>query len=689
MADNDEILAATPHAESAAFDAFPVGEQPLPGFEPLRVLDGPPTAVACWNRRYQLGATGLLEAVTSGGRQVLAAPVRLSGQIEGRALELTPQGQRLVEISARRVASESEARCGDVRWQARTRIDYDGLVRFAIDLTARQPMSLRDLCLEIPLRADSVRYLDYVGDFPHFNCGTRMLPATDGRLWESDQARHGDHGAQSARLVNTFVPYVWLGDSRGGLCFVAESDIGWQDAPGRSIIEIERAGDTVILRVHLVMGEARRQSFTVHVGLQATPVKPLPSGWRGWRFSNPGALTDDESASARATRKTVFAGMGLVGDVAYQHTRHPFLPDKLRAEVERAHDAGFEYVTYLCVDLLSDARPGLTETALLDMVKVPRLSRPWLHSEDPSDQHHKVCNWSPTSLGMILETVDDLVGTHDVDGIYLDNAFLISGCLRAGCSYQRPDGQRQPEFAFDRARAFYEKLANIFMRHGKPPFIWIHASRTFAIPMFSFATCLMDGELLMVDGFRKDHLDMADEAMGAVRLSGHALGLPALCYSDLKYENGYLKRHPDPQLSKAGFVERYGNAHIAVCLLYDSLFAGIRDREYTRRVTAVRDDFGIAADDVTFVPFWAADAVRAVDDRVKVSCYVRPDSVLLAAANLADDDIDATLDLGSAILGRCGPEGTLRDPLEDAQIPVRGGRATVRVPAHSFRLLLA
>ena len=679
------------HPPSPAFDSFPIVDELLPGFEPIAVDRGETIGVSLWNRTYRINPQGLVEQIDNGERSLLAGPVAITGRIAGDPLALVPSAQDITAESPKKVDIASVLAHGDVGVEVRTSIEYDGAVRTIVDFAAADPVVFQDIAIQIPLVRASCQYLHHVGDFQRGNCGALALPAGDGMVWESAQARQfvtDERDLQFTRLVNTFLPFVWVGDYGGGLCYFAESDEGWRDLDGRSVIELKGAGDRLDLIVHVVMGKATRPRLRIDFGLQATPVKPLPRGWRGWNFSHVGFAGREGLIPDNAGKVVVFAGEGVSMDTQYRNSRHVFHPDRLAEAVAHAHASGYQYAPYTCIDLLSEARPGLSREEVQGMAKEPPSSRQWTHGGG-DHTYHNVCNWSPQNLAMVLEMVEELVSEHDVDGIYLDNVFLVGGCLRPGCSYVKEDGRRQPVFKLHMYREFMQKLASIFIRHGKEPLVWTHTSRTAVMPVFSFGTCMMDGEILVVGRFRKDHVDLVTEADGVVKFSSYPLGMPMLWYSDLKYDL-YQKLHPSPDMTQEEFVDRFGAAQIAVCLLHDGLFAGIRNKAYITRIEQAKYAFGLAEDDVQFHPYWEEEeAIRAEDENVRVSYYTRDTGVFLVAASFADRALETGLALPAVVQSRLGGEALLQDPITGETVAATDGRVVLRIEPHTARILLS
>jgi hypothetical protein len=87
-------------------------------------------------------------------------------------------------------------------------------------------------------------------------------------------------------IINSYVPYIWLGAEERGLCVFGENDRGWTTAAGVPCQELVRQNDVLELRLNLiakpiVLDAPRR----ILIGMQSTPTKPMPKGWRMWSES--------------------------------------------------------------------------------------------------------------------------------------------------------------------------------------------------------------------------------------------------------------------------------------------------------------------------------------------------------------------------------------------------------------------
>ena len=86
--------------------------------------------------------------------------------------------------------------------------------------------------------------------------------------------------------VTDFKLIFWIGDHQRGIAWFTESDQYWWPFRQQGAIRIVRHPDRVELRIGMITapGSPLPTAATLSFGLMATPIKPLPEGWRNWRF---------------------------------------------------------------------------------------------------------------------------------------------------------------------------------------------------------------------------------------------------------------------------------------------------------------------------------------------------------------------------------------------------------------------
>jgi len=139
-------------------------------------------------------------------------------------------------------------------------------------------------------------------------------------------------------------------------------------------------------------------------------------------------------------------------------------------------------------------------------------------------------------------------------------------------------------------------------------------------------------------------------------------------------------------------------AYFAAVMLHDALPTGNHDG-HADNLIAIRREFGIGADDVTFLPYWDKTGLEAADNDIKLAGWQRPGKLLLLVANFGEQQtVQVTLDLDK--LGWKGATLAVSDPEQGTKMPgldvahdapaplLDGTKLTVPVERHNYRLLV-
>ena len=242
-----------------------ISDEVLPPWTPLET-DG--TAVLPWGRRYEFGALPFPGAVTTGGRSVLAGPIRLV--LNGKAIEWAGEAPRFAERAPHVVKLRTEAKGGRLTCEGEVVVEYDGMIRADFSLAPEGEVAVESLALEIPFRAEHARYLyHYPGRWGSaYNAGA--LP---------------EEGFTAG-----FRPFIWLGDEERGLCWFSESDRNFFIEKADEATQIRREGDQVVLRVNII---DRPETITAPLeytfGFEATPIRPNPQDVWDYRICHHGS----------------------------------------------------------------------------------------------------------------------------------------------------------------------------------------------------------------------------------------------------------------------------------------------------------------------------------------------------------------------------------------------------------------
>ena len=130
--------------------------------------------------------------------------------------------------------------------------EFDGMYKVEMTLTPSKPVAVKDLKVVIPLAPSVAEYLHATGEGIRTGFDYCFLPKDkNGRIWD---CRKVD---SQPMLVGSFIPYLWVGDTKGGIAWFADGDEGWDPNDKEPAIEIRRDGpDSVDLVLNLVSAPA-------------------------------------------------------------------------------------------------------------------------------------------------------------------------------------------------------------------------------------------------------------------------------------------------------------------------------------------------------------------------------------------------------------------------------------------------
>ena len=615
-----------------------------PPWTPLAV-DG--RAVSCWNRVYAFGDSPFPQDVRVEGEPILAAPIRLGGRAQGESIRWTDPTTAFEETAPDRCILKAGARSGRLRCQAKTTVEFDGMVRVDVELVPQEDTQVEKLFLDIPLRKSwaTLRYI--VRDMSDFYdpsiCGA--VPDT----W---------HGP--------FTPHVWLGNERGGLAWFAETDRAWQLQEKDHAVSTAREDDAVRLRVNIVdhtVALTAPLSFTF--GLQATPTKPVPWDWQKWRVScwyefEPNLLI--EWAHPWVVRWFAFP------EPAEREKTIHGTPDE---RIAQAREKGAAYVQYININKSSAGVPEFSY----------RKAEWWAGSGDMTcgdvaafgHDLMAVCprtNWSD----FFVRSVKRFVDSHDVDGLYVDNA-QVWPCNNPTHGCGGDDGADSTSICPIFSTRELQKRIYRYTKAKDPEFILVAHACAFYVPFLSFFDIYAGGERFMTLSRTHDANYMRALPLDVFRAEfiGRNWGNVPILLAELK------KHTEDPKHTE----NMLGLARLHGTLLWPGM-SGCNQKTMMDVWRAERE-FGIG--DATFRPYWEeTEATSCGPAGVEVSLYVRPDRTLAYIVNLTAAAVTARVTLDLDKLGLPVETVAARDARTGERLHLDQGSLTLPVSAENFRL---
>ncbi len=562
------------------------GDSPPPPWTPVRVRGD---ALEAWGRTYAFADSPFPAAITSQSRPLLRGPIRFVVRRGDRAFPLAMRGEGAFAGGSTRVRRAWTGRAGPLDAAANTTFEFDGFLRVDLTLTPRSPTRVSGLELVIPLRGETTTL------YHHANASWSKL---------SDAGAIDNVGRQKSL---PFVPYVWLGNERGGLAWVCEHNNNWRNADENRAVEIVRADKGVDLRVRLCDVEtALTRPLRFSFGFLATPVKPLPPRWRAWRQVFISALNIKGFVKTCPT-PPCFRNIGVlynnhVGAFSYL----PRNPAEMKRKVSLLHSHGWRtVVSYF----------ALTYTQI-DTPEYKMMAREW--RRDPFSQnttagrvkmpYGSVCpasSWTDFLLWVINKTMDE-TGT---DGVYLD---CSNPCFCRSAEHGCAPG-RYPIFEIRELQKRIYTL--VHAKRGANGFVYSHNSENNILTTFAFSDAVLNGEQ-----YNKKDLRTLTFAKFRAEFLPYSSGVPSFLLPTL------TKRQPNRR------EKMPGTEFLAFPLLHDVIclrsYLSRSTRERLWRIRLAMAQFGAA--DAEFLPYWSnGREIAASPAGSAVSAYLRRDGCAL------------------------------------------------------------
>jgi len=252
----------------------------VPPFTPIQING---SVVSTILRDHTVGPLGLWDQVQSLGHPLLDSPMRLELTSGGQTIDLTGASLKIASQSNTRVVTESQWTNGKLQLQTTAEWDYDGMMKWTLHLNPMVATTVDSLVLVVPLRNR---------EMPLFHAcvpGIRInyagfTPAGQNSVWNGTQTH--TYFQPGETISGNYVPYIWLGAEERGLSVFGENDRGWINAKDVPCQELVRHGEVLELRLNLVaQPTVLNASREIRLGFEATPIKPMPQGWRRWAES--------------------------------------------------------------------------------------------------------------------------------------------------------------------------------------------------------------------------------------------------------------------------------------------------------------------------------------------------------------------------------------------------------------------
>ena len=616
-----------------------ITDEVLPPWTPIKVrsqtseVRGQTDIARVVLREYEVGSSGLPVQIVSRGKELLAEPISLT--LAGERLEWS---KKLIDQKPAKASWESKADTSGLALTMTTTLEFDGMMRFDLDLEAERPLEVARAYVDIPLIRQHAALM-------HHPLGN----------WFKDPTCAGAVPSEGWQRPHTW--YVWVGNEDRGLCWFAEDQPAWGLDPKKPGIELIPEGNVVRLRFHLINAGAKLAGPRRYTwGLMATPVKPMPKGWQRWRFGSPnGPVTVGVRWSTLHTSK-------------WHSFPVPPNPEWYHAQVTKAHQEGRKFVPYTNFNMQSDTGPdweywgeewnGYAGKGLAADVLAMNV------------ENIRCCAMTPSWCDFIAHKYKHFLEEYDSDGFYLDNS-MPATCRNP--AHPSDHHNRRHIFA---ARELMKRFYTVTKQNDPANVMVCHMSSRLCIPVLSFCDAIVDGEQYgwsLKEAFDAHYIPITPPDRVRAELMGRQWGLIPL----------FLPCNRGPNRWNAALMREL----LALMLPHGVRFWLSGHRPTMLKVLDVVDGFGI--DEAKFVPYWREPNWRRLADerKILVTAYVRKRGLMIIASNLSDERQELTLRLDSPALGAAGPRWEVADPLDDLPASLRENTLSFTIGPRDMRIL--
>ena len=608
---------------------------------PVRATD---RTVEVWGRRYVFDPSPLPSSISSQNSPLLRAPIRLSIRSLGReaTLKMQPLGDRK---STDTVDTRTwHGTLGPLRCTAESRTEFDGFMLLNLTLRPANGAAVDALTLTVPLREDAASL------FHHCN-GT----------W-SALSDAGGIGPVGWTKTLPFVPYVWVGNEKRGLAWFCESNHSWRNPDEQRAIELKRTAEGVDLVVRFVDCRAPcADPMRLVFGFMATPVKPMPDGWRNWRPMFTSALNLDKFSAERWApadcRHISILWNTHVGSFSYL----PADPPQMRQKVAVLRRNGWD--TVVSYYALNQTQTNTPTYAVLE--------REW--RRDPyGEQTFRLGSYSTvcaasTWADFLLWAIDKTMDETGTDGVYLD-------CSNPRFCKSAEHGCAPGRHTLLATRDLYKRIyALVRSKRGAKGFVYAHNSENHFITSYSFTDAVVNGEQ-----YNRKDLRTLTFAKVRAEFCPEQYGVPTFLLPTLtKFQAKKREKMPGPEFLAFPLL------HDVICL---PQYLNADSRKLLLRIHRAMHDFGVA--DAEFLPYWDnADLLSCSPDGVRVSGYLRRDGkALLLIAQGLEQPTTCTVQLKGRLAGLQGKPA--RDPIGDRSLKWGADRLLLPLPGKAVQIAI-
>lgn len=669
-----------------------ISDEVIPPFTPIE-LDG--KVVKTILRDHEMSPIGLWSQVKSKGQDLLATPMELQLSSEGKRLRIKTNGLEFTTVKPNLLKGYSNWETNKFQGKTCFEYDYDGMMKVILELTPKVSVAIDCFRMVIPLKTPSIPLMHVIADGIRIT-EAKGLTEKQGVVWRSQEVNRGF-------IKAPFVPYIWIGGPERGICWFADTDKGWiLNREKDSALIIRENGVTSLVIDFINSPTQLDKPLKVVFGLQATPVKPMPSNWRQWGATEnhpfkwmwfgaeaywSGAnvalwpykndfIILDKYRQARETGKTDWKFFdNLFNNFDYHEW---YKPKHEAAKHFRTHvSSGYSKIANFKPDALT-AYTNVTG-ALMSTPEWWTFQDEWTFDayrlRDARTDERETLKLNETGTCLSKSRIDFMLWQYKklmealMDGIYWDNMYphAVRDPMN-GEAYKLPDGSVQSSVNIFAMRELVKRTAVLAHKMGKPRANMVHMTTANLIPVYSFADMTLDWEW-------KYGMDDFQERFPAEFILTESTGLQTGCIPFVLA--GMLG---DATKERKEFVRR---TYIGWTLVHE-----LKSESLDSFVYKIIYDFGYGDSDCHVFNWWESEpTVKMTGAEAKYLLLSKKNRLLLIICSSGEG--------GEVTVSFTGKmENTAKECLralnvESKQtIPITEGKFSFKLPKHDYRIFI-
>ena len=624
-----------------------------------------------WGRSYEFEDSLVPTQITSQGKEMLYAPVKLTPVFFDTEGEWADISTVIYSKSDEEAVFVSSAKCDNVIADTAVTVECDGFVKIDVKVMSEWQFAeacpkLTGLYLDIPVKKEYATLMHY---WP--NDKQSIIPS--GEVMNSGETRE----------VNfPFKPYVSLGNEEVGIgMYFGDSAENIILNDEDNCISVTDNGEYINVRLRLLdqmpknwQGRRDRWVSTLKpvlysVGFHATPVKPMRNDdetYKMFHIGNCDDMKENGGLNVRFLNTLADAGVKWVilheNWTAIQNFAFPADVEFTKQFINECHSRGMKVMTYFGYEM-STLNPAWHKHADEFLMKTGDNQYCGGWQRKPHQRAYMVC-YNGGYSEMMIKRVEYAMDELGIDGIYTDGTYVPWECAneKHGCGYIDCDGNRRPTFPIMPVREHVKKLYKAV--HERGGIIDTHQSSCCIMPTIAFSDSYFDGENIQ-GMLTKENLDFLSMPAFRAEYMGSNFGIPT---NFIAYTND---ERPIEALEALTLLH---NVHCRPNSIHADIY---RDLGYLSSIWKIFKEYDL--DNAEWIPYWRNTEAPAEGEKSYASLYKAKAGTVIFAAHFAYGKKDITVKLPdgakSAMNIQTGEEyrlvnNTLTIPTESAIINI-------------------